>query len=339
MAQDELNTPQTPEEIARAAQEASVRAAMEQIQSMYGNIPGFEMPDMSDMQAQIMAQMQAAVPNLAEIQRQQAAMGTLGGVDADTVAQTARANMAQAGDFYRQMQDGSLEQELREMNDLALDSLGEDWTIRRSGDSRLTPEQLRVLALAAPLLVYNDECVDTLDCQIEIDTIKAQLENWWEIADRDSVVKTVNWLLNEGHHADADEALAVLLSDEEVDADPELDEKLDEVRQMVAYMIQNEYCDRTTIPHTAIAWDLVRVVNLGRWAYLCGYVTEEEMWHIMQVGAEVARQEFSSWQEFGLSYTLGRGVWHDDTDDCDTAYEIASLLLGRDDSPWRQIAW
>ena len=149
------------------------------------------------------------------------------------------------------------------MNDLALDSLGEDWTIRRSGDSRLTPEQLRVLALAAPLLVYNDECVDTLDCQIEIDTIKAQLENWWEIADRDSVVKTVNWLLNEGHHAEADEALAVLLSDEEVDADPELDEKLDEVRQMVAYMIRNEYCDRTTIPHTAIAWDLVRVVNLG----------------------------------------------------------------------------
>lgn len=337
MAQEELNTPHTPEEIARAAQEAAVRAAMEQMQSMYGNIPGFEMPDMNDMQAQIMAQMQAAVPNLAEIQKQQSEMGTLGGIDADTVAQAARANMAQAGDFYRQMQDGSLEQELREMNALALESLGEDWTIRRSGDSRLTPEQLRLLAFGAPLLVYNDECIDTVESHIEHGTIKAQLESWWEVTDRDSTIEIVNWLLNEGHHAEADEALAILLSNEAGD-DPE-PEKLGEVRRMVAYMIQNEYCDMTTIPHTAIAWDLVRVVNLGRWAFLCGYVTEEEMWHIMQAGAEVARQEFSSWQEFGLSYTLGRGVWHDDTDDCDTAYEIMSLLLGQDDSPWRQITW
>lgn len=339
MAQEEMNIPHTPEEIARAAQEASVRAAMEQIQSMYGNIPGFEMPDMDAMQAQIMAQMQAAVPNLAEIQKQQAEQGTLGGVDADAVAQAARANMAQAGDFYRQMLDGSLEQELREMDALALESLGEDWTIRRSGDSRLAPEQLRLLAFGAPLLVYNDECVDTVESEIDVDTIKAQLESWWEITDRESTLGIVGWLLNEGHHAEADEALAVLLNGGEDEADPELGEKLDEVRQMVAYMIRNEYCDSTTIPHTAIAWDLVRVVNLGRWAYLCGYVAEEEMWHIMQAGAEVARQEFTSWREFGLSYTLGRGVWHDDTDDCDTAYEIMSLLLGQDDSPWRQIAW
>lgn len=341
MAQKEWNTPHSPEEIARAAQEASVRTAMEQIQSMYGNIPGFEMPDMEEMQARIMAQMQAAVPNLAEIQKQQSELGTLGGVDADAVAQAARANMAQANRVFQKAQDGTLEQELGEMNDLALDFLGEDWTIRRSGDSRLTPEQLRLLALAAPLLVYNDECIDTLDCQIDIDTIKAQLESWWEITDRDSTFEIVDWLLTEGHHAEADDALALLLGGHtgESAVPGALEEKLGEVRQMVAYMIQNEYCDRTTIPHTAIGWDLVRVVNLGRWAYLCGYVSEEEMWHIMQMGAEVARRDFSSWAEFGLSYTLGRGVWHGDTDDCDTAYEIMSLLLGQDDSPWRQIAW
>ena len=71
MANEKMK-PQSPEEIARAAQEA----ALEQMRAMMGSIPG--MPDMGDMQAQIMAQMQAAVPNLAEIQAQQAAMGTLG---------------------------------------------------------------------------------------------------------------------------------------------------------------------------------------------------------------------------------------------------------------------
>ena len=83
MANEKMK-PQSPEEIARAAQEA----ALEQMRAMMGSMPG--MPDMGDMQAQIMAQMQAAVPNLAEIQAQQAAMGTLGGVDAAAVAEAAR---------------------------------------------------------------------------------------------------------------------------------------------------------------------------------------------------------------------------------------------------------
>ena len=83
MANEKMK-PQSPEEIARATQEA----ALEQMRAMMGSIPG--MPDMGDMQAQIMAQMQAAVPDLAEIQAQQAAMGTLGGVDAAAVAEAAQ---------------------------------------------------------------------------------------------------------------------------------------------------------------------------------------------------------------------------------------------------------
>lgn len=77
------------------------------MRAMMGSIPG--MPDMGDMQAQIMAQMQAAMPDLAEIQAQQAAMGTLGGVDAAAVAEAARQNMAQAAATMQAMQDGSLE--------------------------------------------------------------------------------------------------------------------------------------------------------------------------------------------------------------------------------------
>ena len=119
MANEKMK-PQSPEEIARATQEA----ALEQMRAMMGSIPG--MPDMGDMQAQIMAQMQAAVPDLAEIQAQQAAMGTLGGVDAAAVAEAARQNMAQAAATMQAMQDGSLEKELREANAAALAWLGED---------------------------------------------------------------------------------------------------------------------------------------------------------------------------------------------------------------------
>ena len=133
MANEKMK-PQSPEEIARAAQEA----ALEQMRAMMGSIPG--MPDMGDMQAQIMAQMQAAVPDLAEIQAQQAAMGTLGGVDAAAVAEAARQNMAQAAATMQAMQGGSLEKELREANAAALAWLGEDdgWEIKHAATCRLT---------------------------------------------------------------------------------------------------------------------------------------------------------------------------------------------------------
>ena len=170
MANEKMK-PQSPEEIARAAQEA----ALEQMRAMMGSIPGMpDMPDMGDMQAQIMAQMQAAVPDLAGIQAQQAAMGTLGGVDAAAVAEAARRNMAQAAATMQAMQDGSLEKELREANAAALDWLGEDdgWEIKHAATCRLKAEQMRLMALAAPLLVYNDEAVDAVESEVLPETYR-----------------------------------------------------------------------------------------------------------------------------------------------------------------------
>ena len=57
----ERTAPQSPEDMAKAAQEAAVKAAMEQAQSMFGSIPGFQMPE--GMQEQIMTQM-TAVSNM-----------------------------------------------------------------------------------------------------------------------------------------------------------------------------------------------------------------------------------------------------------------------------------
>ena len=332
MANEKMK-PQSPEEIARAAQEA----ALERMRAMMGSIPG--MPDMGDMQAQIMAQMQAAVPDLAEIQAQQAAMGTLGGVDAAAVAEAARNNMAQAAATMQAMQDGSLEKTLCEANAAALDWLGEDdgWEIKHAGTCRLTAEQLRLMAFAAPLLVYNDEAVDDVESEITTETYRAQLQSWWDITDRDSTLGIVQWLLHEGHHADADAALALMRGDQPDAGDPE--EKAEDVQSIAEFMIGNGYCTAETLPKTAIAWDLVRIANLGRWAFHCGYLSEKEMWQVMQVAADAAREHFASWEEYGRSFAFGRGVWHGDEEDCQTAWEIVSELFENETSPWRQISW
>lgn len=332
MANDKIK-PQSPEEIARSAREA----ALEQMRAMMGSIPG--MPDMGDMQAQIMAQMQTAVPNLAEIQTQQAAMGTLGGVDAAAVAEAARHNMAQAAATMQAMQDGSLEKKLREANAVALDWLGEDdgWEIKHAEICRLTAEQRRLMAFAAPLLVYNDEAVDAVGSEVLPETYRAQLQSWWDITDRNSTLGIVQWLLHEGHHVDADAALALMCGGQPDAGDPE--EKAEDVQLIAEFMIENGYCTAETLPRTVIAWDLVRIANLGRWALHAGYLSEEEMWQVMQVAADTAREHFSSWKEYGRSFAMGRGVWHGDEEDCQTAWEIVSALFEEETSPWRQIPW
>ena len=338
----EKTNPQSPEEMAKAAQEAAVKAAMEQAQSMFGNIPGFQMPE--GMQEQLMAQMGAGVPDMAAAQAQQEAMLKAAGIDPETVAQASRQNMAYAQQMMQEMMGGALGEELSSSDAMAqmMDTFGSDgWTINKTGDGKLDAEQLRLLAFGAPMLVYNDENVDTIECAEEdVESIRGTIESWWNVTDRESTLEIVKWLLEEGHHADADEALKELrkrgladISQEERDDE---ESKMGDVCLIAESMDENGWCPEGKMPKSVIAWDLVRLVNLGRWAYLCGYLTEDEMWQIMQLAADTALEHFSSWEEYGMSFVMGRGVWHGDPDDSETAYEIVSLLLKDNESPWKE---
>lgn len=318
----ENSNSQSAEEMVRAAQEAAVKAAMEQAQAMFGNMPGFQMP--GGMQEQIMAQMGAGMPDMAELQAQQEAMLKAAGIDPETVAQAGSQNMAYANQMMEAFGDDS-------------------WTINRAEDGKLDEEQLRLLAFGAPMLVYNDENVDTIDSDADVETIKYTLEDWWNVTDRDSTLGIVRWLLEDGHHAEADEALAEIRTRgfENISQEERLDEdsKMGDVCLIMESMLENGWCPEDRMPESVIAWDLVRVVNLGRWAYLCGYVNADEMWQIMQVAADTAVEHFSSWEEYGRSFIMGRGVWHGDPDDSETAKEIVELLLENDESPWKQSYW
>ena len=316
-------SPQSPEEMAKAAQEAAVKAAMEHAQTMFGSIPGFQMPE--GMQEQLM---------MAAAQAQQEAMLKAAGIDPETVAQVGRQNMAYAQQLYSSDAMAQMIEAFGNLEDT-------NWTISKTGNGKLDAAQLRLLAFGAPMLVYNDENVDSVDCPDEdVESIRSTIESWWNVTDHESTLEIVKWLLEEGHHADADEALAELrergienISQEERDDE---ESKMGNVCLIAESLNENGWCPGGQMPESVIAWDLVRVVNLGRWAYLCGYLTEDEMWQIMQVAADTALEHFSSWEEYGMSFVMGRGVWHGDPDDSETAYEIVSLLLEDNESPWKE---
>lgn len=322
----EKATSQNHTEMVNAAQEAAIKAAMEQAQAMYGSIPGLQMPDMGTIQEQIMAQMKTSIPDIDKIQAEQAAIMKAAGVDMEAMA-------SQSMEYAFQVM-----QEFGDMNEF-----DEEWTINRSGDGKLTREQLRLLAFGAPMLVYNDERIDTIDSENDRDTIKYTLKEWWDVTDHKSTKETVKWLLEEGAHAEADNVLADIhrRGMENIPAEERCNEenKMGDACLIVESMLGNGWCPAGNLPQSAIAWDLVRAVNLGRWAYLCDYINESEMWQVMQITADTAQKYFSSWEEYGRSFVMGRGIWHGDPQDSETAYEIVTLLLESEESPWKQLGW
>lgn len=74
MAEETKKTPQTPEEIAREAQAQAMKAALEQAQALYGNIPGFEGTDLMKMHEKLMQDLAEMFPGVAQAQAYQAKM-------------------------------------------------------------------------------------------------------------------------------------------------------------------------------------------------------------------------------------------------------------------------
>ena len=137
MTKEKVN-PQSPEEMAKAAQEAAIKAAMEQAQAMFGSVPGFQMPE--GMQEHLMEQMGAGMPDMAAAQAQHEAMLKAAGIDPETVAQAGRQNMAYAQQMMQEMMGGALGEELSSSDAMAqmMDAFGSDgWTINKTGDGKL----------------------------------------------------------------------------------------------------------------------------------------------------------------------------------------------------------
>ena len=59
---------------------------------------------------------------------------------------------------------------------------------------------------------------------------------------------------------------------------------------------------------SAYAWDLCRAASLAKWCYWCQYITETEMWDILQKVSEIAKEQGKNWQEYTISFLLGRTI-------------------------------
>lgn len=171
-------------------------------------------------------------------------------------------------------------------------------------------------------------------------SMKAMLERDWSVTDRASMDESIDWLLTEGHNADAIDYLTDLevegmSRDELVSAlqssgyDAE-----DQVVVLAAFDAKAAYGEQ------AIAgWDLSRAMSMAGWGYLAGFYTYEEAMDKSMEIAQSIQQKFSSWEDYMNSYFYGYSYWsgNDAEDTSSQAYERRQMyeeLKGQEDSPY-----
>ncbi|NQX98388.1 MAG: DUF1266 domain-containing protein [Flavobacteriales bacterium] len=89
------------------------------------------------------------------------------------------------------------------------------------------------------------------------------------------------------------------------------------------------------------AYDASVLIGHARRAYTYEIISEEEAWEVIGFATKLAKENFSSWEEFSKSYILGFTLDIRDRKDgyLEEMYGIHTQVLENPASPWNTINW
>ena len=165
------------------------------------------------------------------------------------------------------------------------------------------------------------------------------LADSWGIHNRADLLATLASLKAEGHRANF-EAVGRLVARLDqatyerllaAEEDPEASSKMEIARTYYPLLGAK----------SLYGWDYSRAICLCRWAYVAGYISEQEAWDAIMPLARVLQGTFDSWEDLGRNYLIGRQFWsHKETmKDGWLCEDAVQRLLDMRDSPWNQYPW
>ena len=166
----------------------------------------------------------------------------------------------------------------------------------------LTEEQIRLLTFGAILTYYRGENLLNLIPTEILETYQKGLRRQWEITDTASAKETISDLLAEKRSLQFRHLLT--------QTSPELSK----IQKQIAKGLEIELAQVEAVK-SAYAWDLCRAASLAKWCYWCQYITETEMWDILQKVSDIAKEQGKNWQEYTISFLLGRTIQGFDLED------------------------
>ena len=159
----------------------------------------------------------------------------------------------------------------------------------------LTEEQIRLLTFGAILTYYRGENLLNLIPTEILETYQKGLRRQWEITDTASAKETISDLLAQKRSLQFRHLLT--------QTSPELSK----IQKQIAKGLEIELAQVEAVK-SAYAWDLCRAASLAKWCYWCQYITETEMWDILQKVSDIAKEQGKNWQEYTISFLLGRTI-------------------------------
>ena len=166
----------------------------------------------------------------------------------------------------------------------------------------LTEEQIRLLTFGAILTYCRGENLLNLIPTEILETYQWGLRQQWNITDTASAKETISDLLAQKRSLQFRHLLT--------QTSPELSK----IQKQIAKGLEIELAQVEAVK-SAYAWDLCRAASLAKWCYWCQYITETEMWEILQKVSEIAKEQGKNWQEYTISFLLGRTIQGFDLED------------------------
>lgn len=237
------------------------------------------------------------------------------------------------------------------------------------GKSRdLTPDQLRRISLSAQYQYQQQGEHFTLSTELG-QRAKAILQQGWGIADEDDLQDMVESLMLRNH------SLHIAICKEEIAAEmqegseintgvrrmgsmaaiadrlgvedvAELMTGFDMLRNLInaqAALAENRLLSSWEVLTATdmMGWDLGRAAYLVRLGVETKLITDEQAWEQLDAIYRLAAEHFSTWEEFGRSYIIGRSLWADDEEQRDVSGFCNAMqwLLKHPQSPWVKVTF
>ena len=166
----------------------------------------------------------------------------------------------------------------------------------------LTEEQKRLLTYGAILAYYRGESLTSLMPKEVLDRYQFGLRQQWEITDTASAKETIGDLLAQKRSLQFRHLLT------------ETSPELSKIQKQIAKGLGIEVAEVEAVK-SAYAWDLCRAASLAKWCYWCKYLTEAEMWEVLNQVSAIAKEQGKNWQEYTISFLLGRTIQGFDLED------------------------
>ncbi|WNY25681.1 DUF1266 domain-containing protein [Methanolapillus millepedarum] len=186
------------------------------------------------------------------------------------------------------------------------DAMSDEEVEQFLAEHAVSPELAKYLMIGAVLIGTNGELYETLALTGDPEDYLIELSESWDINTPDDAIDTLNWLMAEGHAAVYQEDFLSYkigkecgLDDIDIENYEATVEGLIEILELPKELV--DACDSLG------AWDIDRIGYLARIFAHVGFINEDEAWNYLKKGAQLAKEQFKTWEEYFISLLIGRG--------------------------------